>query len=75
MIKIKNRHIVKYWDVNNLYGWAMSLKLSVNNFEWIEDASRFNQDFTKNQNKESDEGCFLEIYVQYPKKLPELHNN
>ena len=33
------------------------------------------EDFTKNQNKESDEGCFLEIYVQYPKKLPELHNN
>ena len=25
----------KYWEVNKLYGWAMSLKLSVNKFKWI----------------------------------------
>ena len=25
----------KYWDVNKLYGWAMSQKFSVNKFEWI----------------------------------------
>ena len=25
------------WDVSSLYGWAMSQKLPVNNFEWIED--------------------------------------
>ena len=37
---------LKYWDVNNLYGWAMSRKLSVNNFEWIE-GSQFNEDFIK----------------------------
>ena len=37
---------LKYWDVNNLYGWAMSQKLSVNNFEWIE-GSQFNEDFIK----------------------------
>ena len=26
---------IQYWDVNNLFGWAMSQKLSVNIFEWI----------------------------------------
>ena len=64
---------LKYWDVNNLYGWAMSQKLPVNNFEWIEDTSQFNEDFIKNCNEESDEGYFLED-VQYPEKLQELHN-
>ena len=30
---------LKYWNVNNLYDWAMSQKLPVNNFKWIEDTS------------------------------------
>ena len=29
----------------------------------------------ENYNEESDEGCSLEVYVQYPEKLHELHNN
>ena len=41
----------------------MSQKLPVNNFEWIEDTSQFNKDFTKNYNEESDEGYFLEVDV------------
>ena len=46
----------------------MSQKLPVNNFEWIEDTSQFNEDFIKNYNEESDEGDFLEVDVQYPDK-------
>ena len=53
--------MIKYWDVNNLNGWAMSQKLPVNNFEWIKDTSQFNEDFIKNYNEESDEGYFFEV--------------
>ena len=66
---------LQYWDVNNLYGWEMSQKLPVNNFEWIKDTPQFNEDFIKNYNKESDERYFLEVAVQYFQKLHEVHND
>ena len=47
----------------------MSQKLPVNNFEWMEDTSQFNEDFIKNYNEENDEGYFLEVDAQYPYKL------
>ena len=72
--KNKESSYLKYWDVNNLYGWAMSQKLPVDKFEWIEDTSPFNEDFIKNYNEESDEGYFVEVDIQYPEKLHELHN-
>ena len=37
--------------------------------------SQFNEDFIKNCNEESDEGYFLEVDVQYMKKLHALHND
>ena len=73
--KNKESSYIQYWDVNNLFGWAMSQKLSVSNFEWIKDTSKFNEGFTKNYNEESDEGYFLEVDVQYLEKLHELHND
>ena len=51
----------QYCGVNNLYGWAMSQKIPVNNFEWIEDTSQFNEDFIKSYDEESDKGYFLEV--------------
>ena len=30
-----------YLDANNLYGWAMSQKLPVNGFGWVEELSEF----------------------------------
>ena len=73
MIKIKNH--LKYWDIYfNLYGWAMSEKFPVNNFEWIKDTSQFNKDFIKSYNEESDEGYYIEFDVHDPEKLHELHN-
>ena len=66
MKRDKNKELscLQYWDVNNLYGWVMSQKLLVNNFEWIKDTSQFNENFIKNCNEESDERCFLEVDVQ-----------
>ena len=58
--KSKESSNFKNWDVNNLYDWATSLKLSLNNFEWIKDHSKFHEDFIKSYYKESDEGYFLE---------------
>ena len=49
--------------------------LPINSFEWIEYTSQFNEDFIKNYNEKSDEGYFLEVYVQCLEKFHDLHND
>ena len=68
MIKI-NFWNVLYWDVNNLYGWAMSQKLPANNFKWVEETSQFMKDFMKIYKEDSNTGYFIEVDLQYPKKF------
>ena len=64
-----------YLDANNLYGWAMSQKLPVDGFKWVKDLSKFNESFIKNYNENSNKGYFLEVDVEYPKKLFNLHRD
>ena len=40
--KNKESSYPQYWDVNDLYGWAMSQNLPVNNFKWIKDTCQLN---------------------------------
>ena len=49
----------QYLDANNLYGWAMSQKLPVNNFKWIKDTSKINEEFIKNYNENSKKDILL----------------
>ena len=66
-----------YLDANNLYGWAMSQKLPINGFKWVEKLrlSRFNEMFIKNYDENSDKGHFLEVDIHYPKKLFNVHKD
>ena len=61
--KNKESSYLQYWDGNNLYGWEMSQRLSVNYFEWIKETSQFKEGFIKSGKEESDEEYFLEAGV------------
>ena len=71
--KSKEMSYRKYCDVNNLYCWAMLEKLQEDAFEWVEHIPGFNEEFIKIYNDESDKGYFLEVIIQYPEKLQDLH--
>ena len=53
----------------------MSQKLPVNKFDWVAETSQLNEYFIKNYNEKSDEGYLLEVDVQFPEKLHEVHND
>ena len=53
----------------------MSQKLPVNNFKWVEDTSRINEEFIKNYYEISNKGYILEVDAKYPKKLHDSHSD
>ena len=61
---------IQYLDANNLYGWAMSKKLPVNGFRWLDSAeiNEINEEFIKNYNENENKGYILEVDVKYPKR-------
>ena len=66
---------IQYLDAINLYGWAMSQKLPVNNFKWVKDTSKINEEFIKNYNENNKKGYILEVDVKYLKKLHDSHSD
>ena len=73
--KNKESSYLQYWDVNNLFAWAMSQKFPVNNFERMKDTSQFNKNFIKNNNQVSNEGYAIKVDVQYLEILHELYDD
>ena len=73
--KDEKESFLQYDDPNNRYGFEMSEPLPANGFEWMEDLSRIDEDFIKNYDKDSDKGFILEVDVQYPKNLHDLHSD
>ena len=68
--KQESKHFI-YLDENSLYGYAMSTFLPTSGFKYI-DPKKFDLNkYTSNTSK----GCFLEVDLECPKELRELHND
>ena len=52
----------------------MSQKLPVDGFKSENNILKFNEDFIKNYDEDSDKGYIPEVDVEYPKNLHDLHS-
>ena len=66
---------LEYLEANNLYGHGMSQKVSANCFKWMKKLSKFDKDFIKDYDENSNKGYILEVDVEYSKNLFNLHEN
>ena len=71
----KKSSYIQHLDTNNLYGKAMTEKLPVRGFRWMEDISKMDEDFVKVYNKNDNKGYILDVDVDYPSKLQNLHSD
>ena len=57
--------------MNNLYGWGLSGYLPNGEFEWLKNVDGFD---VNSISEKSELGYFLEVDLEYPDELHELHN-
>ena len=58
--------------MNNMYGWAMSEYLPYGGFKWLKNVDGFDK---MSISEKSLIGYFLEVDLEYPDQLHELHND
>ena len=64
-----------YLNANNLYGWAMSQKLPVNGFKWVNKFYKFDEGFIKNYDETVIRDVFLKLMWNIQKIYStELHS-
>ena len=73
--KTKESSYIQYLDANNLYGAAMSKKLPIKGFKWLDDIERIHEKFIKEYNEINDKGYVIEADVDYPQELHDLHSD
>ena len=73
--KRKKSSYIQYLDANNLCGKAMTEKLPVRGFNWVNDIFEINEKFVKSYNKNSNKGYILEADVDYPNELQNIHSD
>ena len=73
--KKKKSSYIQYLDANNLYGKAMTGKLPVRGFRWMDDISKMDEDFVRGYDKNDNKGYILKVDVDYPNELQNLHSD
>ena len=53
----------------------MSQRLLINGFKGVKRLSKFDEVFIKNYDENSNKGCILEVDVEYPNNLFNLHSD
>ena len=66
---------IMYLDANNLYGCAMSMKLPTHGFKWMSGGELENLYENQELNTWNKTPCILEVDLEYPEKLHDLHND
>ncbi|GFY53002.1 uncharacterized protein TNIN_453571 [Trichonephila inaurata madagascariensis] len=65
----KPQNFLLYLDANNLYGWAMSQYLPLNDFKWVDFLDVDNID------ENGEKGYILEVDLEYPEFLHDDHSD